>query len=126
MHHNGTISGRSKMFYTTCKSLNKSICTTSGNMIHHFIYGLGVGSQKKFSKYRSIKFGFQCFKCIYCIFKFTLYMVSQPVLHSSDSDPHTTHTLIPLITIQAIHPCTQLKNFVFPVKMLCVSLGMAA
>jgi hypothetical protein len=60
MHHNGTISRRSKMFYTICESLNKSICTTSGSMKHHFIYGLGWDHKKIFSKCRSIKFGFQC------------------------------------------------------------------
>lgn len=48
------------MFYTIRESLNKSICTTSGNMIHHFIYGLWWDHKKLFIKCRSIKFGLLC------------------------------------------------------------------
>ena len=96
MHHNGTISRRSKMFYIICESLNISICTTSGNMIHHFIYGFGWDHTKIFSKCRSIKFGFQCANkssAFIVLFKFTLCMVSQLVLHSSNWDPQHTHNI---------------------------------
>jgi hypothetical protein len=127
MHHNGTISRRSKMFYSICKSLSKSICTTSENMKHHFMYGLGWDHKQKFSKCRSIKFGFQCaFKCssfivlssLLCLWYLSLFYILA-------TGTHRTHIIPPIIS-HTKHPRTHLRIFFPQLKMLCVPLVMAA
>jgi hypothetical protein len=75
VHHNGTISGRSKMFYTIWKSLNKSICTTYGNMKHHFTYGLGWDHKKYLVNAGALNLDFSVLLNILHLLYFQVYFV---------------------------------------------------